>query len=256
MLMAAANDILSMAHDEFVSRKKSLTKNDLFDALLQMKSAKKDTDLINSDTAHLVTVLDAKLKERLDPFLEKVASLTDEICALKRKTDALERKLKNFDNVDDLFLNKLSDELSERSRREKNIILSGIGEPITGTVEERKKYDVERTAAVLRCMGSSMDSVVDFRRLGKPGIRGGRLLRVTFKSVDTKFAVLKNTKLLRDNSAFKNVYINNDRTRMQQAQDKALRDEVKRRKNLGEDPVIHKGTIMDRSDRQNFQGRF
>jgi hypothetical protein len=254
--MASANDILSMDQTELVSRKKSLTKNDLFDAILQLKSTMSKTQVENIDSISLISVLEAKLKERLDPFLEKVAVLTDEISALKCKTDVLERRLNKLDNMDDSCFNKMFDELSERSRREKNIIISGIEEPYTGTIEERRKQDTERTAAVLLRVGSSMDSVVDLRRLGKPGTNGGRLLRVTLESTDAKFAVLKNAKLLREGSDFRKVYVNNDRTKMQQAQDKALREEVKRRRALGDDPVIQRGKIVDRSDLKNFQGRF
>ena len=254
--MASASDILSMDHAELLSRKKSLTKNDLFEAIIQMKSTMHNASVSNTDAASFLTVLDAKLKERLDPFLEKVTSLSNEISALKQKTDALEFDLRKLGNVDDVLFSKVFDEFSERSRREKNIIVSGIDESASGTLDERMANDAERIAAMLRCVGSSADSVVDIRRLGKPGSGGRRLLRVTLSSTDSKFSVLRNAKLLRNDPDFRGVYINHDRTKMQQAQYKALREEVKLRKDLGEDPVIYRGKVVNRMDRRNFTGRF
>lgn len=59
------------------------------------------------------------------------------------------------------------DELSEGSKKEKNIIVSEIEELTTCTIEELKKQDAEQTNAVLRCLGSTMDAAADVRRLAK-----------------------------------------------------------------------------------------
>lgn len=197
------------------------------------------------------------IKDEMKKFNNTLSSIVERLSELDNRHDQLTTRVSLLeDRINDTTPDKMLEELLDRSRREKNIIISGIEEPNTGTIEERKKHDEERTDAVLRCVGSSIDSVVDFRRLGKSGSSGARLLRVTFNSMDAKLTVLRSSKLLRENSGFKGVYINQDRTKMQQTKDKVLRDEVKRLKELGEDPVIFRGRIVDRSNRENFQGRF
>ena len=63
---------------------------------------------------------------------------------------------------------------------------------------------------------------------------------------------MQKAKNLRNSTTFKNVYINPDLTIRQQKESKALRDELKKRRNNGESVVIRNGEVVPKNNEQNF----
>ena len=80
-----------------------------------------------------------------------------------------------------------------------------------------------------------------------------RLICVKCRSLDTKTNILRNAKKLHEQPTFRGVFVNPDRTKLQQRNDKLLRDELKRRKDLGEDVMILRNKIVNRHDNTNFR---
>ena len=87
-------------------------------------------------------------------------------------------------------------------------------------------------------------------RIGKQVEGRDRLLRVVCCDEESKIGILRQAKLL-SNTSFKKVYINPDLTKTQREERKRLREELKRRKDVGEDVTIRYGRIVAASDR-NF----
>ena len=86
-----------------------------------------------------------------------------------------------------------------------------------------------------------MTSVV---RLGKRIPDRHRLLKVTLDSVSRKIQVLRNAKKLRNTQNWKEIFITPDMTPREREKNKELREELKRRRELGEERlVIRKGQI-------------
>ena len=75
------------------------------------------------------------------------------------------------------------------------------------------------------------------------------------KDVQSKFEVFRKAKSLRNVEAFKNVYLNPDRTVTQQQQLKQLQVECKRRRDTGEDVVIYRGEVIGRNEISHFRDR-
>ena len=93
--------------------------------------------------------------------------------------------------------------------------------------------------------------IENVHRIGKVVEGRNRLIRVILSSEDCKDRVLREARQLRNASEFKNVYVNPDLTLRQRQEGKRLREELKRRRELGEDVVLRHGSIASKSG--NFQ---
>lgn len=145
------------------------------------------------------------------------------------------------------------DEFEDRERRKPNLIISGIPEQHNGSVEERQNWDALRINSLLRDLGNfNEDIVTNTYRIGKSNSRGPRLLKVVCCNADEKRAVLLKAKELRRMEEYSRVFINSDLTPAQQVKNKALREDLKRRRGLGEDVVIQRGKIVKRGSLSNF----
>jgi hypothetical protein len=75
--------------------------------------------------------------------------------------------------------------------------------------------------------------------------------------MNDKFRILKACKELKKRQEYKNVFINPDRTPLEQAIDKRLRHELKERRENGEDNlVIYRGKVINRNEIKHFPQRF
>ena len=114
---------------------------------------------------------------------------------------------------------------------------------------------------MLGILDCRVDSKVEIRRIGKVLKDKPRLLRVKFSDNISRDAVLRRSKYLR-NSKYKDVYINKDLTPLQQTEQHALREELRRRRSRNEDVVIYddklvlRATLMKSSRSTHFPNRF
>ena len=81
---------------------------------------------------------------------------------------------------------------------------------------------------------------------------GSCILIVKVADADCKRKILNRSKSLKSSASLKNVYIKPDLPTAQQMNDKRLRDELKVRRDKGEDAVIFRGNIIARSNLPNF----
>lgn len=90
------------------------------------------------------------------------------------------------------------------------------------------------------------------RRLGKTNKNGSRILLVKCSSTELKWDLLKRSKNLKSIDTLKKVYISEDLTKMQQTREKALRVELKRKRDEGGNYVIRKGQVVPRGQVNTF----
>ena len=108
------------------------------------------------------------------------------------------------------------DEVNDQHRRRKNIIISGVSEPVTGSIKERKEFDTDKVREILEEISKDdCDEIEHVHRIGRVMEGRNRIIRVVFSDEDCKDRVLREAKQLRNASEFKNVYVNPDLTFMQ-----------------------------------------
>ena len=143
-------------------------------------------------------------------------------------------------------------EVEDRDRRKANLIISGLQEEFSGTAEERKKRDLSKVQSLFRALdGVSGHVISSVRRLGKGNSQKPRLLKVVCRDIESKRALLRKSKNLRGIANYRNVYLNPDLTPNQQEENKRFIEELKARRDLGENVVIQNGKVVTKT--QNFQ---
>lgn len=206
-------------------------------------------NLIESSTKEIMDSLKNEIKEisnNLSHLQKKVNELESRNVQLEQRCNQLESKSLNFSAT-------ILDEMEDRLRRKKNLIISGIPEQTEGSVEERMEADKTIVKDLLESLcGMSDDDISRSHRIGRQQPDKNRLIRVVLSNEDDKKNVLYNAKQLRSMPSYKNVYVNPDLTPSQRESNKLLHEELKRRRDLGNDVVIRGGKVVSRSRAQNF----
>ena len=203
-----------------------------------------------------------KILEKLSTLEGRIEKIEYSLSHLTSKQNDQEAKIAALANqIDEMRSSvpkQMYDEMYERLRRSKNVIISGASEHVDGNVQERRQKDHEFVEMLLRKLNVSLNEMDKITRIGKIKSNPNRLIRVTFSGVEAAAHVLQSAKSLRSQNEYKKIFINPDRTPFQQRQFAELRRELKSRKELGEDVVIFRGEIINKDDferktHQNFR---
>lgn len=186
--------------------------------------------------------------DRIANTVTQILSRLDDLEAsnkrLQSKNQELELELENLRSECRDGLSAVADEVQRRSKREKNLIITGVPESNVGSVEERSREDESFCEKLFTDLSTSVD-IKETTRIGRLGNGKPRLLRVRLRKVEDKFRILRACKQLRKHQEYRNVFISPDRTPLEQRIDKRLRDELKARREDGEaDLVIYKGKFL------------
>ena len=208
-----------------------------------------------SETVKEMKVETNKIADSMKLILARLEHLERSNEELRKKNDDLEVELERLKIERQDELAAFADEVHQRSMRKKNLIITGVTES-DGTVEARKRED-EGFCKTLFAVLSSNVSFEGAVRVGNIRQGRSRLLKVHFRTMEDKLRILRSCKELRNHPEYKSIYINPDRTPLEQEVHKRLREELKMRRESGEDDlVLYKGKIMSRNDIKNFPRRF
>lgn len=190
------------------------------------------------------------LKSEVDSLNATVSSLRSTIVELRENNEVLQSKYNDLSaqlqGLEPPPISTLVDEVENRARRRPNFIISGVAEPSAGSEEERTQADSSKCSEILGILGIRSDEVCDVSRIGKPSGYRDRLLRVRCKQIDLRDKALRKAKELRKHEKFRGVFINPDRTPMQQHSHNELLSELRLRKRNNEDVIIYKDRIVSR----------
>lgn len=191
--------------------------------------------------------------------LQEVVMKLDHVAeTMNKMAEQMAKREKVFESVVERKVNQYMEEKDEKVKRECNIILHNIQESVSDDTEERKRYDA-----------SSVDDVLDYLeiavpqeamkpvRLGKKNADSDkpRLLKVTLDSIETKKQVLSKAKTLKNSSRsdLQKVYVSPDLTPKEREANRKLREELKVRRDKGDDVMIRNGKVIEvKSD--SFRG--
>ena len=246
--MASTTDVLNMSESD-LRRKGSISKSLLVQTIIELRKEREDGWSKNT-TSELEDILSRKL----DPMMRKLESITDIVGNLKARVDRLQEEYTELRKVNTFDREELCREASERLYRRKYLIISGIPEQDSGSATERKEADREAIMALAAAVGVDDLEPTEVSRIGQTRSSKPRLLRFKCSDSDDRSTLLRKSKELKNCIEYRETYINPDQTKMQREHGKAMRAELKSRREKGEDVVIKYGKIICRSSqRQNFQ---
>jgi len=177
---------------------------------------------------------------------DEQSSCRSDIKTLKDKMDTLENSI-------DGKVQSAVEEYRDREARKCNLIVHQVPESSLPDAKERNAEDTAVVSQILVDIGvqdAKLESVV---RLGKRIPDKHRLMKVTVDSVSSKIQALRNAKRLRNTQHWKEVFVTPDMTPKEREKNKALREELKRRRDDGEEHlVIRNGEIAKVEDKPSY----
>ena len=200
------------------------------------------------------------LSSKVDELNKKVTELVCKIGVLENTVTSLSKKQEEQQmHIDDLRASVLAspepllEELQQRLSRANNLIIAGLPEKSTGTIEDRKKHDLHEFKRLSNFMEMPRVEITQCVRIGGRREDGIRLLKIRIADMNMRTQFLRRSKSLR-NSEFGKIFVNPDRTPSQQSAYKELQRELKERRDKGEDVVIYRDRIRPKDFRgKNFR---
>lgn len=201
---------------------------------------------------------------KLQTLEEKIKSFETSIISIQEKQESHACQIKSLkEEVNKISsgsasgnANEIFFEVEERLRRRKNIVVAGIGELESGSVSERQTHDETEVNNILNALNIDGNTATDVRRVGRQRIGRTRLTRVTLDDESSRMKILRNAKSLRSISPYKRIFLNPDRTPMEQLHHRTTFREFQERKKDGEDVIMYRGKVILRTNFKNFRNGF
>ena len=149
------------------------------------------------------------------------------------------------------------DEFTEREKRKNNIVLSNIPEPVGENREARSANDLQTVKSIIDEYKIQGVNILKTVRLGKynPQSTRGRLVLAELADNSVKGRLLSTASRKRQTSQlWNNVYISPDLTPQQRLEGKQLRDELKRRRENGEQNLIIRNNKIMKDPKAQITG--
>ena len=172
--------------------------------------------------------------------------IRDEQSQTKVELNRLNSKVDNLESSIEEKVQEAIEAYRDRESRKCNIIVHNIPESNKSEAKERREEDTMEVRRLFEdSLGLEEFEIQSTVRLGKKIEEKHRLLKITVGSVKTKRDILSNSKKLRNADEWSRVFITPDLTPKEREKSRRLREELKRRKDAGEEGlVIRKGEIV------------
>lgn len=162
-------------------------------------------------------------KESLNEIRENFNRIDNDICEIKKRVEQLEKNHNENCNDSLLLANSVCDEIADRNRRAKNIILHGLGN------SENGEDDLTLFNNMLNEI-PSMPQALSASRIGKSRDNLSRPIKITFASREEVITIFKNKQFFIQ----KNLKITNDQTLQERNYLNLLRNQLKLRVEAGD----------------------
>ena len=186
--------------------------------------------------------------ERIENLVLQVTKQNAEILQVMSREKMVEERIK-------VNVSEILEDQRERVDRKNNLILYNVPEGEEGG--DNKSDDSDLANSVLKAVCPDMPSIdnTQIKRMGdrrKPTSTNPtprpRPIKITLSENETRDRILRQARKLKD-SKFKTIGISADKTKKEREHDLSIRREFLRRKNdEGEDVVLYKGEIYNRSE--------
>ena len=229
---------------------KFLTLDDVRALMIEMKEEILQCVKIDFEKLHasLQSVNDriSNFENGLAFYKEVQERQNEEIETLKTTISCLER--------DTLSLkHDILQEMEERDVRRNNVMVFGLPEVYDATdIEDQKSFDKNALNEMFTHICMKDVEMLDTYRIGKSLKGKPRPIKVKLANREQKHQILRRSRSLRNSSTYQNVFINSDKTKLEQRQWLELRKELRARRAVGENVIISDGKIRSKGS-ENFR---
>lgn len=205
----------------------------------------KATDLCKSQNEWLKQLTQEMLKisKKLELVESENAKLKKELATLKKEkfpdqtqierisfSDILKKNHKQSES-EIVILSKTANEINERKRIEKNIVISGADENKEADETAKNELDFKIVSNILSKLGVGEEKIKKVTRLNSvrkndnQNNKNSSRIVVEISDTESKNIILKKAKILSGKDDTKNIFINSDKTRTEREVEKRLRAE-------------------------------
>lgn len=167
---------------------------------------------------------------------ERITSLTNEVQQLKSDLPTTSSTVKSALQSLPTSYDELIVELQERAERSRNIVVAGVAEIHSDSMEDRRKVDRHEIESIIKTIYPDCPQAERVLRLGKYDGKKTRPLKVSFASRETVKTVLRN----KANIKVEGVRIYSDQTPHQQKFMINLKKELQQRQENGDENLTIK----------------
>ncbi len=231
------------------SSTRSNSNSDLSLDSLRLLLSEQKNDIVQSVSGK-IDEINVKVTELISKF-NRLEDTVTEVCRRQdeqqKEIEQLKFMMSGLPRADNLV-----EEVQQRLARENNLIISGLQEKVSGSVEARALHDVNEFKRLCEAMEVPDVQMDKCFRIGAKRQDGDRLLKVCLKERGTRNSILGKAKTLRNSGKFGKVFVTPDRTLSERQTYKNLKTELLQRRAEGEEVVIYRGRIEAKSDLKNF----
>ena len=185
------------------------------------------------------TIKNDNMKKQMEETKNELKDIKDKLQKLEMSTD--NQATSNANNV--VTKESLKEEM-DIERRKMNVVIMGMKEDLRD--EEVAKDMLAKMAGV-----KGVKSIEVVERIGKKETGKVRPVRIRLNNIDAKYDILKAGSKLKNWEEYKKTYVVPDRTKKQQAEDKALWGKLKDIRDGGEtSAMIKKGANCKKGKRE------
>lgn len=213
-----------------------------------LKSLENALDHLKSNQEKILTMIQEN-KNRIETLdkREKVLDKTEQRNIASNEKSFYNRQISyanNDSNANNRMLEDV-DEQEERRKKSNNLVIYNVPESRQDNPKTRIEEDTQRFEDILieglKIRKFQINKVI---RIGRFNEEYPRPILVEMRSEKEKWHILGKAKDLRNSYEFGNIYINRDMTAQELKNDKELREELKYRKQNGEQCMIKNGQII------------
>lgn len=203
----------------------------------------------NRSAANLYVSI-AKLDAKITETDKRVESLNDKVDDLETRVKVNTNGIKNIEGAVDCVLDDkmeiMQQEILERDKRRRNIMIFGVEESKEANVQKKIEHDMAVMQGIGQTLGIEECKVDKVVRVGKPNDKP-RPMKVILEERRQRDEFLRSAKNL-GNTKWRHCHVKPDLTPMERAKEQALWEDLKKRIKQGEqDLVIRKGKIVKRA---------
>ncbi|CAH2084369.1 unnamed protein product [Euphydryas editha] len=197
-----------------------------------MEKMSQDVASMKEQMSNIKSTTNNIIKEQ-NEIKSDVSSLVDKWTVTEKKLATVEYEIKQLKTEPTsshsaaiISSESIMEEICERERRKRNLIISGIPEPVSARREERSLTDKSEVMTILRKIYPDCPEPTTTIRLGKYNPKKRRAIKLSFESQETSIHILRN----RTNyTSHDNIKIYSDQTPQQREYLKKLKEELKTR---------------------------
>jgi outer membrane murein-binding lipoprotein Lpp len=191
----------------------------------------------------------SELRESMDLLSSQVVDLKSENDKLQNNITNLNKRVQALESTSTRHLSSSTDtvpsilqEITERERCSRNVIIRGIPESSSSLLEDRMSNDSLKIAEVIQPYFPELPSGLKSIRLGKPNDRGPRPLKVFFSSKEIAHKLISdfniNVRGLPSDSKLRSISVIRDRTPRERESIRLVYAELENRKKNGETDIV------------------